>query len=60
MSALQPLIDRYLNHIASQRGLSPVTITNYQRNLAEFVALLNEKKIQCWTELDSQIVRLMV
>ncbi|MGB5444053.1 MAG: tyrosine-type recombinase/integrase, partial [Psychromonas sp.] len=42
------------------RGLSPVTITNYQRNLAEFVALLNEKKIQCWTELDSQIVRLMV
>lgn len=60
MSSLQPLVDNYLNHIASQRGLSPVTITNYQRNLAEFIALLNEKKIDCWTELDSQGVRFMV
>jgi len=57
---LQPLIDTYLNHIASQRGLSPVTVTNYRRNLAEFVTLLNESKIACWTELDSQLVRLMV
>ncbi len=60
MSSLQPFIDSYLNHIASQRGLSPVTITNYRRNLAEFVTLLNEKKITAWTELDSHIVRLMV
>ncbi|WP_372882355.1 tyrosine recombinase XerC [Psychromonas sp.] len=60
MSALQPLIDNYLNHIASQRGLSPVTITNYRRNLMEFVVLLKEKKITSWTELDSHIVRLMV
>jgi len=60
MSSLQPLIDNYLNHIASQRGLSPVTIKNYQRNLAEFVALLTQKQITDWADLDSQHVRLMV
>lgn len=60
MSNLQPLIDSYLNHLASQRGLSPVTIKNYQRNLAEFVELLTQKQITDWTDLDSQQVRLMV
>lgn len=60
MTPLQPLIDSYLNHIASQRGLSPVTITNYQRNLAEFVELLTQKQIDNWADLDSHNVRLMV
>ena len=60
MSALQPLIDSYLNHIASQRGLSPVTIKNYQRNLAEFVELLQQKQITDWAGLDSHTVRSMV
>ncbi|MCW8996145.1 MAG: tyrosine recombinase XerC [Psychromonas sp.] len=60
MNALQALIDRYLNHIASQRGLSPVTIKNYQRNLAEFVVLLTQKQISNWSDVDSHIVRSMV
>ena len=60
MSSLQPLIDTYLGHIASQRGLSPITIKNYQRNLAEFVVLLTQKQITNWRELDSQTVRIMV
>ncbi|MFT6986884.1 MAG: integrase/recombinase XerC [Psychromonas sp.] len=60
MSSLQPLIERYLNHIASQRGLSPVTIKNYQRNLAEFVEMLEQKQINNWSDLDSHNVRLMV
>lgn len=60
MSTLLPLIDKYLNHIASQRGLSPVTIKNYQRNLNEFVELLNQKQISDWVELDSHLVRIMV
>jgi len=60
MSSLQPLIDTYLGHIASQRGLSPITIKNYQRNLTEFVALLTQKQITNWRELDSQTVRIMV
>jgi len=60
MSPLQPLVDNYLNHLASQRGLSPVTITNYQRNLAEFIILLDQKKLPRWENLDSQMVRLLV
>ena len=60
MKSLQPQIDEYLNHIASQRGLSPVTIKNYRRNLAEFILLLTEKKINQWVDLESDHVRLMV
>lgn len=60
MNALQKPIDQYLNHLASQRGLSPVTIKNYRRNLAEFVSLLAEKQLSDWHDLDSNHVRLMV
>ncbi|MCG6202159.1 tyrosine recombinase XerC [Psychromonas antarctica] len=60
MSFLQPAIDSYLSHIASQRGLSPVTIKNYQRNLAEFIVLLRQHQINNWCDLDSHTVRLMV
>ncbi len=60
MSTLQPLIDNYLNHLASQRGLSPVTIKNYRRNLAEFMEQLKDKQVTQWRDLDSDTVRLMV
>lgn len=60
MTSLLFAIDNYLNHIASQRGLSPVTIKNYQRNLQQFVELLTERRITNWTDLDSNSVRLMI
>lgn len=60
MSVLLPSVQQYLNHIASQRGLSPITIKNYQRNLDEFIALLESKGITDWCLLESHHVRLMV
>jgi len=60
MKSLQKPIDKYLNHLASQRGLSPITIKNYQRNLAEFIKLLADKQITEWVQLESDHVRLMV
>jgi len=60
MKSLQNPIDKYLNHLASQRGLSPVTIKNYQRNLAEFIKLLADKQVTEWAQLESDHVRLMV
>ena len=59
MSPLYVQIEEYLNHLASQRGLSPVTILNYRRNLAQFIELLEKKQITSWSELDSQQVRMM-
>ena len=59
MSPLYVQIEEYLNHLASQRGLSPVTILNYRRNLAQFIELLEKKQITNWSELDSQQVRTM-
>ena len=59
MSSLLPDIKRYLLHIASQRGLSPVTINNYQRHLNEFVDLLQAKEVKTWQQLDTHQVRLL-
>jgi len=60
MKSLQNPIDKYLNHLASQRGLSPITIKNYQRNLAEFIQLLANREVTEWSQLESDHVRLMV
>lgn len=60
MTSLQKPINQYLNHLASQRGLSPVTINNYQRNLSEFVTLILDINLTEWSELESDHVRLMV
>ena len=60
MNSLLKPIQEYLNHLASQRGLSPITIKNYQRNLAEFVNFFVEKQIADWAKLESDHVRLMV
>ncbi|MEL0660754.1 tyrosine recombinase XerC [Psychromonas arctica] len=59
MNPLLPDTQRYLSHIASQRGLSPVTIINYQRHLNEFIALLEAQDILTWQELDTHQVRLL-
>ncbi len=59
MSSLLPDTQRYLLHIASQRGLSPVTINNYQRHLNEFITLLKLQNIQTWQQLDTHQVRLL-
>jgi len=59
---MTPLIaetQRYLSHLASQRGLSPVTIDNYQRNLDEFIALLAPTDVTTWQQLDTHQVRLL-
>ena len=57
---LEKQVKQFLNHIASQRGLSPVTIENYQRNLHEFIALLVKKEIKNWSQLESLHIRLMI
>ena len=54
------MVTQYLNHIASQRGLSPVTIKNYRRNLDEFIVLLEKQGLTKWTDLEVHTVRLMV
>ena len=59
MNPLLPDVQRFLTHIASQRGLSPVTINNYQRHLNEFIDLLTEQQIKSWQVLDTHQVRLL-
>jgi len=59
MTSLTADTQRYLTHLASQRGLSPITISNYQRNLDEFIALLAPTDIKTWPQLDTHQVRVL-
>lgn len=45
-SALQVAIDRYLRHVAIERGLSENTLAAYRRDLAAYAALLGDRGVE--------------
>lgn len=58
--SLQQLIDGFLRYLHVERQLSPVTIINYQRQLAVLVDMALDMNINDWTQLEISHVRMMV
>lgn len=54
------LVDRFLDHLAVERGLSPNTIVAYRRDLARYVAFLKKKKLTAVERISSQDVAAFV
>src|SRR5262245_48560874 len=50
-------IDRYLEHLAKERRLSPHTATNYARDIAALAEFLERGNVTDWKRVDSQHVR---
>ncbi len=50
-------LEAYLHHLAHERRLSPLTLTNYRRDLTGIDAWLEAAGLGPWTELDAQAVR---
>jgi integrase/recombinase XerC len=50
-------IARFLKHLTSERRTSPHTVSNYQRDLARFVAYCEAQSLVDWDRIDSQHVR---
>lgn len=44
-------VDRYIDHLVSERNLSPHTQTNYRRDLIALVAFCDASGIDRWTDL---------
>lgn len=45
MSSIDTLIDHYLNHLVTEKGLSQNTIESYYRDLVRFTAYLKSRKV---------------
>ncbi|WGO83751.1 tyrosine recombinase XerC [Arsenophonus apicola] len=58
--SLQQRIDDFLRYLHVERQLSPVTIINYQRQLAVLVDMAIDMNINDWTQLEISHVRMMV
>lgn len=51
------LLERYLRYLATERQLSPHTLKNYQRDIDQLVAFMEQSHINRWSDLDSAGVR---
>jgi len=53
----QQWIDRFLQHLKTERRLSPHTFSNYQRDLRGIVAYCDAAEVTDWASLDAKHVR---
>ncbi len=56
-SPLFACVDRFLRYLGVERQLSPITLTNYQRQLDALIALADEAGLKSWQQCDAAQVR---
>ncbi|WP_147200263.1 tyrosine recombinase XerC [Pantoea sp. CCBC3-3-1] len=56
-SPLLPAVEGFLRYMKVERQLSPLTQSNYQRQLTACITLLDEMKLTGWDKLDAAQVR---
>jgi integrase/recombinase XerC len=57
---LEAALDAYLEHLRSERQLSPHTLTGYGHDLARLAAFCQREQIEHWAQLDTQRLRRLV
>ena len=56
-SPLFACVDRFLRYLGVERQLSPITLTNYQRQLDALIVLADEAGLKSWQQCDAAQVR---
>ena len=56
-SPLSACVDRFLRYLGVERQLSPITLTNYQRQLDALIVLADEAGLKSWQQCDAAQVR---
>ena len=57
---MQDLLDAYLEHLRSERQLSPHTLTGYRHDLNTLLAFCSQEQVDSWATLDTARLRRMV
>ncbi len=50
-------IDRFIRHLEVERRLSPLTCSNYRRDLGTLVAYLEQQDVGAWADVDGEHIR---
>ena len=56
-SPLFACVERFLRYLGVERQLSPITLTNYQRQLEALIALADDAGLKSWQQCDAAQVR---
>lgn len=59
-SPLYPAVEAFLRYLHVERQLSPLTTTNYSRQLEALIAIAAETGISHWQQLDAPKVRMLL
>jgi integrase/recombinase XerC len=57
-AAAHAALDAFARHLSTERRLSPLTTAAYLQDLTALVAWCDGRKLEAWTQLDSQHVRI--
>ena len=57
---MQTDLDRYFQHLHSERQMSPHTLDGYRRDLARVLAFCERQSVQQWAALRGQQVRQLI
>ena len=57
---MHTLLNQYWDYLRIERQVSPHTLTNYQHQLNAILAILAEKGIQHWQQVNPSVVRLIL
>ena len=57
---MHTLLNQYWDYLRIERQVSPHTLTNYQHQLDAILAILAEKGIQHWQQVNPSVVRLIL
>jgi integrase/recombinase XerC len=59
-SSLDPSIDDFTRYLTTERGVSPLTVIHYRRDLARVRDFCGKRGVADWQALDTQYVRTLI
>ncbi len=50
-------LDRYIKHLIAEKNASPHTVSNYRREIAQFMGFAREHSVTAWTDVTPALLR---
>ena len=54
---MQDALDRYIKYLIAERNASPHTVSNYRREIAQFMAFAQGQGVMAWEEVTPALLR---
>jgi integrase/recombinase XerC len=57
MALMQNALDRYIKYLIAERNASPHTVSNYRREIAQFMVFAQTKGVNTWADVTPALLR---